>query len=302
MAKKKDGIFQKIMNQSTIRKAITLFCFCIAFILFWIVFAINVFAIRALPWNEPYQNMTTSFYYISIPILIVCLLLLPFLTGLFIMMYYIYKLFDTPGISMLELLFDLAPPFRDANDTGLFKFFDKLFKALGLKENKGRESMNATDEFLRNFIQNLVGTSDEKSQVNQDFISSLTNLFKYGKDGASIDEGKMNTITKILSNSTPIIVIPPKDAELSENQEKEAEACIAQKTVSIPNDIGTIAQLKMIYANSIVEQNCRILHSNKADKTQAVNHWDKIDSAVNSVATNVANISDQAQTFDYLTM
>jgi len=296
MANNNEGIYKKIMNQSVIKKGITLFCFCIGFILFWIIFAINAYAIRALPWNEPYQNMTQAFFYISIPIIVICVLLLPFLSGLFLMMYMVFKPIDSAGFG--GLLTGIIPPFGEANDAGLFRFFEKLEKASGLKTNRGRAAMNATDDFLTTFIQNLFGSSID-SQVNQDFITSITELLKYGKDGVSIDDEKKKALTKIISESIPILVIPPKDEPPSESQIKEAEACIAKNIKHVPNDIGTIEQLRMIYANSVIENNCRITHSNKEDKTLAKNHWDNIHSAATTVASVFADTVDEVKKYKF---
>jgi len=291
-----------IFNQGIIRFLITIFCICIAFIFFYIVFSIfklglPIFVFVKNPVFQPALEIAnTIFYYLFL----LSILIGGMLFAVFHVLYSIYK--QISPIPIIGWIIGGIWPFPDCNESGLFRYFDDMYAAFGYKNPFKRQSF-VTVEFLREYFRRLFGvvTGEGDLEVNEEFVTATAELLVEKECGYAICEERLANLRKIVSESSPLIKVnmvqKPGKPPMTDMERIKVNNCIHQNTVKITDDIDTITRLKLLFSNEIEKQNCYTEFTNQSDgvcKTKLLNPIDKsgtvsLQCATDSVYNNTSN-------------
>ena len=305
----KKDIMDEIMNQGFIRFLITIFCICLAFIFFYIVFSIfkmglPVFVFVKNPIFEPALEVTnTIFYYLFL----LSILIGGMLFAVFHVLYSIYKVISP--IPFVGWIIGGIWPFPDCNESGLFRYFDDLYAAFGYQNPFKRQSF-VTVEFLREYFRRLFGviSGEGDLEVNEEFVSATAELLMEKDCGYAICEERMNNLKNIVSQSSPLVKVnvveKPEKKPMTDMERIEVNNCIRKNTVSISDDTDTITRLKILFSNEIEKQNCYTEFTNKSDgtcKSKLSNPLETLEPvALQSMTNNAfANTSNFFLNFNY---
>lgn len=172
------NILHRILNQGFIKILITIFCLCVAFLVFYIIF--NIFKILyphfVIIENPVFDRLLLVSSKVFDQLAKVSLVVGASLLAVFLVLYTISK------IPFVGWLTSGIPPFPECNSSGLFGFFDDFFGALGFNLNKSmRKQSNITVKFLKGYFENIFGiiTGSDGSdafELNDTFLTTVSEI------------------------------------------------------------------------------------------------------------------------------
>jgi hypothetical protein len=230
----------------------------------------------------------TIFWIVFARLTVLCLMIVTLLSTIFLMLYFIWK--------ALWFFVQFIPIFKECDNVGLFRFFDKIFELL----YAGKKFIlfgGASNDFLKSFMQDSLGVVFPGYEIDDDFLGLSLQLLTTD----NINDSEKNNLLKQLDSKTPIIKLTYTNKEPVYQPEDpmaklQLENCIKNNSKQMPKDATTKQQLEIIFANAFSQKQCQIDQKRRSFEDAAGNMGaDAINSANKTFENTVAEFNNQIQ-------
>ena len=246
-------MISQILGRGLIRFLVLLYCFCLLYIILYIIFSIISWLYYFIFQEQDQQTNMYSFYVYKIRNILaiiariifeLCLFVVGKITGIFLILYAIY----------FAARFKI---FRDCKEVGLFDFFDGIVAALIGFDSFGKKILKiffATFDFTQNFMEEVLGIVFPLPGYtwDLDFFRSLGDIL------SSVNTGDVkDKVLALLKERQPIIKINyVQPTNKSDIQSAKIENCTIKNIKEIPANADTIETLKITFENAMAKQKC----------------------------------------------
>lgn len=286
-----------LFSHGIISFLIILFCLCFLYIILYsiITFVGMLFSVRKIDQRLVHPvGLADNFSFIPKDMFLkpisrvlfnISLYVCGTLSGIFLLMYFIYCVFRWIGLDWLLLI---IIPFSDCVTLGLFPFFDAVFVLLFaplLPANKAIAFYFISLIFVAPFFAQLFGVMIPGYTIDNEYTTAAYELMKNGPDGKLCQED-IDRYQNILVTKAPLIKIEVKDSNNRTQKEDNLSDvdtimyhnCVKYNSSNIPIDADTIMQLNLTHYNEIVKEKCK-------DKGEQINAQARvsIDDTINSM-------------------
>jgi hypothetical protein len=231
---------------------------------------------------------STIFWILFARLTVVCLIIVAFLSAIFLMLYFIWK--------ALWFFVQFISIFKECDNVGLFRFFDRIFELFYGNEDAGKKFVlfgGASHDFLKSFMQESLGVVFPGYEVDDEFLGISLQLLTDN----NINENQKNNLLRQLDNKTPIIKITFTNKDPIYQQEDpmaklELENCIKNNSKDMPKDATTKQQLEIIFANAFGQKQCQINQKRRSFEEAAGNMGYNVINNINTAYEKVSTEFD----------
>lgn len=246
-----------------IKTAVLVYIVCIIYIIFYIIYRIVRLAYDSL-YDYPNDVVRPGIYLFDGVLNILCyaaVIIISFLTGIFLMLYIVYLVFRAIGFGWLIAILS---PWCECIAVGLFSFFDALvviFFAPTMIDDKIVRTYNTTTTFFDYFFKIVISmTLNENYFLNNEYLNAFRQLFNYNTCDLQLCPEKVDEFTKVITEQSPIlfriVVKDEPDTNLNQMQVIEINNCISKNTTQSPTDASTVDKLTNMFSNEIAKRKC----------------------------------------------
>lgn len=261
-----DRLLAYIEKHGLIRFFIILYCACVVYIIFYLIYQIiKFFHMITIPYTG-WQNLIPLYQWPAFIVLDtilwhlfnLALATLWFLTGIFLILYAVYA---AARLILLDwLLIAFFKVFRDCKTYGIFDLFDRLIIAFFgpfLVADKLRRIILATFDFIENFFEETFDVFLPGYKFNADYLQAAIDYVT-----EPMTEEKKGKLLELLASATPYIKINITDEpvegtiNLDYMDMLKANQCFKANMITERGDENTIERLRIILSNTLAKQEC----------------------------------------------